>query len=57
VQELGSRLLHGAHDFGMRVASRADSNACSEIEEAIAVDIPDLGAPAMGHDERIVARI
>ncbi len=57
VQELGGRLLHGAHDFRMRVPGRAHRDAGGEVEEPVAVDVPDLRAPAVRHDERVVARV
>jgi len=57
VQELSGGLLHRLDDRGVRVAGGADCDAGSEVEEAVAVDVPDLGAAAMRHHERIVARV
>ena len=57
VQEFPGRLLDRFHDARMRVAGRADGDARCEIEEAVAVDVPGLGALAVRDDEGVVARV
>ena len=57
VQELRGRLLHRGDDLRMRVAGRADRDAGREIEEPVAIHVPGLGAAAMRHHERIIARV
>ena len=57
VQELRRRVLHGLDDPRVRVAGRADRDAGGEVEEAVAVHVPGLGAARVRHHERVVARI
>jgi hypothetical protein len=57
MQELLGGLLYYRHDLRMGVAGRTDRDAGGEVEETVAVDVPGLGAAAMRHHERIVARI
>ena len=56
VQELVGRRLDRVDDLRVGVARGAHGDACNEIQEPVAVDVPDLGAAAMRHHERIVAR-
>ena len=49
--------LDGFDDARVAVPGRADGDAGREIAIAIAVDVLHLGALAMIHDERIIARI
>ncbi len=57
VQELRSRILHRLDDTRVRMPGRADRDAGREIEEAVAVHVPGLGAAGVRHHERVVARI
>ena len=50
-------ILDGLHHRGVAVAGAANRDARREIQEAVAVDVPDLRALAVRHHERIVARI
>src|SRR5580700_6617124 len=38
------------------MAGAAHADAAHEVEEAVAVDVPDFRAAPPGHDERVVAR-
>ena len=57
MQELVGGILDGLHYRRMAVTRAAHRNAGGKIQEAIAVDVPDLRAFAVRHDEGIVARI
>ena len=57
VQELVGRLLDRLHHLRVRMPGGAHGDAGREVEEAVAVHVPDLGAAAVRHHERIVARI
>ena len=56
-RNLSGGVLHRLHHLRMRVAGAAHRDAGGEVEEAVAVDVPDFGAAAVRHHERIVARI
>ena len=53
--------IRGAFDCGdnfrVSVAGRTHGDARGEIQEAIAIDIPDFRTAAVRHDEWIIARI
>ena len=57
VDELRGLLLDGLDHLGMRVPGGCDGDARHEIQKAIAVHVPDLGAFAVVDDERISARV
>src|SRR6185312_13063131 len=57
VQEVVGGILDGLYHLRVRMAGAAHGDAGGEIEEAVAVDVPDLHATAPGHDEGVVTRI
>ena len=57
VEKLLGGILDRLHHSGMGVARGADRDPRSKIEEAVAIDVPDLGAAAARHHEGIVARV
>ena len=57
VQKLFGCRFDRRDDIRMAVAGRAHGDAGGEIDEAVAIDVPDFRALAMAHDEGIVARI
>ncbi len=46
-------LLNGRDDFGVAVAGGGDGDAGSEVDEAVAVHVPDLGALAVVHHKGV----
>ena len=57
VQEAAGGVGDRRDDLRVRMAGAADGDAGDEVQEAVAVDVPDLGAAAVRHHERVVARI
>ncbi len=56
-RNLSAAALIASTTCGCAWPVRAHGDAGDEVEEAVAVDVPDLGAAAVRHHERIVARV
>jgi len=57
VQEILGRVPDRLHHLRVGVTGAADADAAHEVEETVAIDVPDLGATTLGDDEGIVAWI
>ena len=57
VQEFRGGILHRLDHLRVRMAGGAHRDAGHEVEEAVAVHVPHLGAAAVRHHERVVARV
>ncbi len=57
VEELVGGLLDLCDHVRVAVARRADGDPGREVEEAVAVDVPDFDPAAVRHHERVVARV
>ncbi len=57
MNELLGLVLDGLDHLGMAVTGGDDGDASGEVEEAVAVHIPDLGALAVVHDKGDTARV
>ena len=57
VQELVGLIFDGLNNGGMAVSGIGDSDTGGKIDVAIAIDIPDFRATALGHHKRIAAGV